>query len=97
MFDRPLRPLAMGALLFLAACSAGGSPDPLAGFGPDPRLPPPTRSIVPQIGIAQPVGWAGSEAPRAPEGFEVTRFAGALAHPRWLLVLPTPLCACLDY
>ena len=88
MLNRPLRPLALGAALVLAACSAGGSADPLAGFGPDPKLPPPSRSAVPQVAIAKPVGWAANETPRAPEGFEVTRFAGALAHPRWLLVLP---------
>jgi glucose/arabinose dehydrogenase len=88
MLTRPLRPLALGAAFVLAACSAGGSPDPLAGFGPDPKLPPPSQALAPQIAIAKPVGWTGSEAPRAPEGFEVTRFAGALAHPRWLLVLP---------
>ena len=55
MMTRTARRSALGAAFLLAACSAGGSPDPLAGFGPDPRLPPPTRSIVPQIGIAQPV------------------------------------------
>lgn len=88
MHIRTFGRLAFGAALLLSACSAGGSPDPLAGFGPEPRLPPPSRSLVPQIGIAKPVGWSGSETPRAPEGFTVTRFAGALAHPRWLLVLP---------
>ena len=88
MITRPLRPLVLGATLLLAACSGSGSPDPLVGFGPNPDLPPPTRGPLPQIAIAQPLGWSGTEAPRAPEGFEVTRFAGALAHPRWLLVLP---------
>lgn len=88
MLTRPLHLLAASAALTLAACSGAGSSDPLAGFGPEPRLPPPTRAPVPQIAIAQPVGWKADEAPRAPEGFEVTRFAGALAHPRWLLVLP---------
>ena len=88
MITRPLRPLVLGAALLLAACSGAGSPDPLVGFGPNPDLPPPTRGPLPQIAIAQPLGWSGTEAPRAPEGFEVTRFAGALAHPRWLLVLP---------
>ena len=93
MTNRPLRLLAASAALTvaaltLAACSGAGSTDPLSGFGPDPRLPPPSRTPIPQIAIAQPVGWSGSETPRAPEGFQVTRFAAALAHPRWLLVLP---------
>ena len=88
MMTRTLRRCALGATLLLAACSGGGSPDALSGFGPEPKLPAPSSTLIPQIAIAKPVGWSGSETPRAPEGFVVTRFAGALAHPRWLLVLP---------
>ena len=88
MMTRTLRRCAFGATLLLAACSGGGSPDALSGFGPEPKLPAPSSTLIPQIAIAKPVGWSGSETPRAPEGFVVTRFAGALAHPRWLLVLP---------
>ena len=76
MLNRPLRPLALGAALVLAACSAGGSADPLAGFGPDPKLPPPSRSAVPQVAIAKRVGWAANETPRAP-GRPLGWYAGA--------------------
>ena len=34
------------------------------------------------------VGWEGTEAPSAPEGFVVTRYADSLQNPRWMYVLP---------
>lgn len=78
--------LGVGALA-LAACTSG-SPDPLVGFGPNPPLAAPRKGILPDVSIAKVVGWAPDAAPRAPDGFTVTRFADGLDHPRWLLVLP---------
>ena len=75
------------AALSLAACSPGSS-SPLVGFGQDPNLPDPEKDLLPRVNPAKAVGWPGGAAPVAPEGFTVTRFAGDLAHPRWLLVLP---------
>lgn len=34
------------------------------------------------------VGWEEAEAPVAPEGFAVTRYANGLQNPRWMYVLP---------
>ena len=79
--------LAALALLALAACSKG-SPDPFAGFGPSPAMPPPHKSLIPVIGIPRVVGWPAGAAPQAPPGFRVTRLADHLDHPRWLYVLP---------
>ncbi len=42
----------------------------------------------PTIVIARPVGWEAGEAPVAPKGFKVTRFAEGLVHPRTMLTLP---------
>ena len=75
------------AALSLAACSQG-SPEPFAGFGPKPALPEPKTSAIPTLNARQAVGWPAGVLPKAPAGFTVTRFAGDLAHPRWLLVLP---------
>ncbi len=75
------------AALGLAACSQG-SPEPFVGFGPGPALPEPKTSMIPTLNARQAVGWPAGVQPKAPEGFTVTRFAGDLAHPRWLLVLP---------
>ncbi|MFZ5730385.1 MAG: sorbosone dehydrogenase family protein, partial [Pseudomonadota bacterium] len=75
------------AALSLAACSPGSS-SPLVGFGQNPELPEPEKDLLPRVNPAKAVGWPDGAAPVAPEGFTVTRFAGDLAHPRWLLVLP---------
>ncbi|MDO9429986.1 MAG: sorbosone dehydrogenase family protein [Phenylobacterium sp.] len=75
------------AALGVAACSQG-SPEPFVGFGPGPALPEPKTSMIPTLNARQAVGWPAGVQPKAPEGFTVTRFAGDLAHPRWLLVLP---------
>lgn len=75
------------AALGLSACSQG-SPEPFAGFGPKPALPEPKTSAIPTLNARQAVGWPAGVTPKAPAGFTVTRFAGDLAHPRWLLVLP---------
>lgn len=84
---RSALPLSLAALL-LSACTGSGSDDVFAGFGPNPNLPAPTKSPLPQVAFAKSVGWADGAAPRAPAGFKVTKFAAGLDHPRWMLVLP---------
>ena len=79
--------LAAAALLVLTGC-ASGSEDPLVGFGPNPPLKAPRKSLLPTVGVPEVVGWPVGAAPRAPPGFTVTRYAEGLDHPRWLLVLP---------
>lgn len=79
---------AAAAALCLSACAQPGSDDPLAGFGPNPKLPAPRHSLIPMVGIPKVVGWTRDTAPRAPAGFTVTRFAQGLDHARWLYVLP---------
>ena len=76
------------AILALSGCGQSGSSDPFVGFGPNPPLAAPRQGKLPQIAIAKVVGWAAGEAPKAPEGFVVTRLAEGLDHPRWLYVLP---------
>jgi glucose/arabinose dehydrogenase len=36
--------------------------------------------------FSQVIGWKGSEKPVAPSGFDVTKFAEGLSHPRWIYV-----------
>lgn len=43
---------------------------------------------IPTVAIAEPVGWAAGEAPKAVGGLSVTRFAEGLDHPRTMLTLP---------
>jgi glucose/arabinose dehydrogenase len=48
-------------------------------------LPPPfsTKSVT---NFSKVIGWKGSQAPRAPDGFTVTKFAEGLEHPKWIYV-----------
>lgn len=83
-----LRPIGCAFAALLAVACSQGSPEPFAGFGADPELPGPKTSLIPTLNARQAVGWPPGQGPKAPAGFTVTRFAGDLAHPRWLLVLP---------
>jgi glucose/arabinose dehydrogenase len=59
-----------------------------AGFGPNPALPEPERSLIPTVNVAPVDPWKGQEQPRAPAGFGVTAYARGLDHPRWIYTLP---------
>lgn len=73
----------------LVACSQSqGQQNSTVGYGPNPQLPEPSRSLLPTVKISEVVGWSNDAKPRAPAGFEVQPFATGLDHPRWLLALP---------
>ncbi len=59
-----------------------------AGYGPEPRLPPPRRSLLPTVNPAQAVGWPKGAAPTPAAGLAVAQFAGGLDHPRRIYRLP---------
>ena len=77
-----------GAALTLAACGGPSALPPEAGFGPNPTLPQPSRSLLPQVKVADAVGWSQGETPTAAPGLRVQAFASGLDHPRWLYRLP---------
>ena len=58
------------------------------GYGPNPKLPPPDKDLLPTVNIAPAKGWADGQKPRAAEGFTVEAFADGFDHPRWIYVLP---------
>ncbi len=59
-----------------------------AGIGPDPTLPPPNKTLIPTVNIANAVGWPAAATPSSTQGTRVVAFARHLDHPRWLYVLP---------
>jgi glucose/arabinose dehydrogenase len=78
-------------LLSLAATAACGEMARLpasAGFGPDPELPAPNKTLIPTVDIAPAIGWAQGQTPEAAPGTRVVAFATGLDHPRWIHVLP---------
>jgi glucose/arabinose dehydrogenase len=86
----PRRPhLALvAALTSTVACGAPARLPVAAGTGPSPALPGPTTSLIPVINVVTAKGWPAGSAPSGAEGTVVSAFAGGLAHPRWLYVLP---------
>ena len=79
--------LAIGVLLAALACEHAELPEQ-AGFGPNPTLPPPVKSLVPTIKVAEAKGWPAGATPVGAPGTRVNAFDTGLAHPRFLYVLP---------
>lgn len=82
-----MKKIMIAAMLALAAC-AQQSQRADQSYGPEPTLPAPERTLLPTVNPASTAVWPANAAPRAPQGFAVTRFAENLQHPRWIYVLP---------
>jgi len=83
-----LRPLPLAALLVLAACGGTANLQVADGTGPNPKLPPPNKSLIPLVNIAPATGWPSGVKPTSAPGTQVQAFATGLEHPRWISVLP---------
>ena len=80
---------AIALLAVLAAgCSGQDDFDVSTQIGPDPALPEPSISLVPDLKVAEVVGWADGKTPVVPEGLTVTAYATDLANPRTVHTLP---------
>jgi glucose/arabinose dehydrogenase len=84
----PVAFLALPLLALAAGCGDRARLAPLQSTGPAPQLPPPVRTPIPTVEIAEAVGWPAGAAPVAAPGLAAAPFATGLDHPRWLLVLP---------
>ena len=87
-----MRPIAVAPALAIAfsltACGTTSQVPVALGIGPHPRLPEPTRTLLPTINVAKAEGWAAGRMPTPAAGLRVNQFGGGLQHPRWLYVLP---------
>jgi glucose/arabinose dehydrogenase len=77
-------------LASLAACAVAtpASDDKTAGFGPNPKLPEPESTLLPNVNIAPAKGWPTGTKPTPAMGLQVNAYASGLKHPRMLHVLP---------
>jgi glucose/arabinose dehydrogenase len=82
-----MRFLPLACVLFALASSAGAQDMP-PGYGPNPVLPPPERTLIPEINVADALPWPAGTLPLPAQGLAVARYACDLDHPRWLYVLP---------
>jgi len=76
-----------GVCLALAGCSDDNL-DTSQQYGPNPVLPAPKSSLVPDLKVAEVVGWKEGQAPTVPEGLIATAYARDLANPRTVHTLP---------
>jgi glucose/arabinose dehydrogenase len=72
----------------LAGCGERAKLEVAEGFGPDPKLPAPVKTLIPTVNIAERTGWPAGGMPKAAPGLRVNNFAAGLDHPRWMLLLP---------
>jgi len=79
------------AILSILACVAAGTALAQSypmGWGPNPALAEPDKTLIPTMNVAPVQRWKGDEKPVPASGFSVTAYARDLDHPRWLYVLP---------
>jgi len=83
MIRRPL----LVCLLSALSLSALAQQYP-AGWGPNPNLPAPEKSLIPTLNVAKAEPWPQGTRPVPAAGLAATAYASGLEHPRWLYVLP---------
>ena len=75
--------------LTLMGCDDGnGNFDTASQIGPDPVLPEPSAEIMPDLKVAEVVGWKDGQSPTVPDGLTVTVYAKDLVSPRMVRPLP---------
>ncbi|HEX5737032.1 MAG TPA: sorbosone dehydrogenase family protein, partial [Hydrogenophaga sp.] len=93
MTTRPSRwhlqlPLIVLTAGLVGACGESAQLKVETGYGADPPLPEPVRTVIPTVKVAPAQPWEEGQRPTAQEGTTVRQFAGNLDHPRWMHVLP---------
>lgn len=80
----------MGSVaVILSACSEQDNNfDISQQIGADPVLPEPSASLIPDLKVAEVVGWKDGELPTVPEGLKVSLYQKDLANPRTVHTLP---------
>jgi glucose/arabinose dehydrogenase len=77
------------SLLALSGCSEDPAEfEKSRQIGPNPVLPEPQQNLVPDLALAEVVGWTGSAKPTVSEGLTVSAYAIDLVNPRTVYTLP---------
>lgn len=79
--------LLLGTSAFIIGCS-DNTFDVTTQYGPNPVLPPPEQSLLPDVKVAEVVGWSDDQTPTVADGLVVTAYASDLANPRTVHTLP---------
>jgi glucose/arabinose dehydrogenase len=78
----------IGGAALAQTAAPTAAPTYAVGFGPNPVLPAPQKTLLPTVNVAPAEGWPKGGKPVAASGLAVSAYAGGLEHPRWLYVLP---------
>ena len=84
----PLFSVSALALALTAGAALAEDFDISQQIGPDPVLPEPSLTLVPDNRVARVIGWKEGEAPSVPEGLAIAAYARDLANPRTVHTLP---------
>jgi glucose/arabinose dehydrogenase len=77
------------SLIVLSGCSEDPAAfDKSQQVGPNPVLPDPQQSLVPDLAVAEVIGWTGDAKPAVPEGLTISAYAKDLVNPRTVYTLP---------
>ena len=76
------------AVAALATCGSSFAFDKSTQLGPDPALPAPGHSLLPQMNVPKVEAWANGEKPTVPQGFRIEAAASGLSNPRNVYPLP---------
>jgi len=76
------------ASIAFAACAGSLAFDRTTQLGPNPQLPDPEHSLLPQMNVPKVTPWANGEKPTVPEGFRIEAAATGLSNPRNVYPLP---------
>lgn len=71
-----------------SAQDSGSDFDVSSQIGPDPVLPEPSQALLPDMKVAEVIGWQDGQAPKVPDGLKVTAYASDLGNPRTVHTLP---------
>ena len=70
--------VSLAAGLVLAGCGSSDKFDKSSQYGPDPKLPQPSRGLLPDMEIPKVVGWGDGEKPTVVQGFRIEAMASGL-------------------
>ncbi len=77
------------SLFALSACSDDPAQVEVSQqVGPNPVLPAPQQDLVPDLALAEVIGWTGDAKPTVAKGLVITAFATDLVNPRTVHTLP---------
>jgi glucose/arabinose dehydrogenase len=84
------KPIGITCLALALSAAGGAAPaqNYAVGYGPNPVLPAPEKSLLPTVNVAPADPWPKGSKPVPAAGLAVTAYASGLAHPRWIYVLP---------